>query len=80
MADGDNRILLADIAMILLGLFGALSTRQERWGYYAISCAFFFIVLWGLAVPGMAGARRLGRGLTSTYLGLSAYLALLWFG
>ncbi len=76
----ERRIILADVAMIVLGLFGALSTRQERWGYYAISCGFFFIVLWGIFGPGMQGARRLGRGLTSTYIGLSAYLAILWFG
>ena len=45
------RIILADIAMIVLGLFGALSTNQYRWGYFAISCLFFLIVLWGLFSP-----------------------------
>jgi bacteriorhodopsin len=34
--------------MICLGLFGALSINNYRWGYFAVSCCFFLIVLWGL--------------------------------
>lgn len=37
--------------MIVLGLFGALCINQYRWGYFAISCLFFVIVLWGLFSP-----------------------------
>lgn len=37
--------------MIVLGLFGALSINNYRWGYFAISCLFFLIVLWGLFSP-----------------------------
>ena len=40
--------MLADVAMICLGLFGALSINNYRWGYFAVSCCFFLIVLWGL--------------------------------
>lgn len=42
------RIVLADVAMICTGLFGALSINNYRWGYFAISCLFFLVVLWGL--------------------------------
>lgn len=73
-------IVLADIAMIMLGLFGALSTRVERWAFYAVSCCFFFIVLWGLLGPGMRGVRAQNAPLARTYMGLAAYLAILWFG
>ena len=45
------RIVLADVAMICTGLFGALSINNYRWGYYVISCLFFLIVLWGLVGP-----------------------------
>ncbi len=55
-----RRIVLADVAMIMLGLFGALSTNSYRWGYYGVSCAFFFVVLWGLFFPGAKGARARG--------------------
>lgn len=55
-----RRIVLADVAMIMLGLFGALSTNNYRWGYYGVSCAFFFVVLWGLFFPGAKGARARG--------------------
>ena len=75
-----RRVVLADIAMIILGLFGALSTRVERWAYFAISCCFFFIVLWGLAGPGMRGVRAQNAPLARTYMGLAAYLAVFWFG
>lgn len=43
--------MLADVAMICLGLFGALSINNYRWGYFAVSCCFFLIVLWGLFDP-----------------------------
>jgi len=52
--------VLADVAMIMLGLFGALSVNNYRWGYYAVSCAFFFVVLWGLLFPAAKGARARG--------------------
>lgn len=55
-----RRIVLADVAMIMLGLFGALSTNNYRWGYFGVSCAFFFVVLWGLFFPGAKGARARG--------------------
>ena len=48
---GVCRIVLADVAMICTGLFGALSINNYRWGYYVISCLFFLIVLWGLVGP-----------------------------
>ncbi len=66
--------------MIILGLFGALSTRVERWAFFAVSCCFFFIVLWGLAGPGLRNVRAQNGALTRAYMGLSAYLALWWFG
>ncbi|EIE22144.1 family A G protein-coupled receptor-like protein [Coccomyxa subellipsoidea C-169] len=73
-------IVLADVAMIMLGLFGALSTNSYRWGYYGVSCAFFFVVLWGLFFPGAKGARARGGQVPGLYFGLAGYLALLWFG
>ena len=42
------RIIFADVAMILTGLFAALCENNNRWGFYIISSAFFLIVLWGL--------------------------------
>ncbi|CAL8467344.1 g6881 [Coccomyxa elongata] len=75
-----NAIVLADVAMIMLGLFGALSTNTYRWGYYGVSCGFFFIVLWGLLFPCMKGARARGGQVTGLYTGLAAFLGLVWFG
>ena len=45
------RIVLADIAMIVLGLFGALSINNYRWGYFVGSCIFCLMVLWCLFSP-----------------------------
>ena len=52
------RIVLADVAMICTGLFGALSINNYRWGYYTISCLFFLIVLWGPGRPSRQGGLR----------------------
>ncbi|BDA40368.1 Opsin-1 [Coccomyxa sp. Obi] len=74
------RIVLADVAMIMLGLFGAVSNNQYRWGYYGISCGFFLIVLWGLIFPCMKGARARGAQITGLYTGLAGFLCIVWFG
>lgn len=60
------RIVLADVAMIMLGLFGALSVNNYRWGYYGVSCAFFLVVLWGLLFPAAKGARARGGRVRSS--------------
>jgi len=73
-------IILADIAMIVLGLFGALSTNQYRWGYFAISCLFFLIVLWGLFSPVARGARQVGGRHVGIFWTLTGLLAFLWIG
>jgi bacteriorhodopsin len=47
--------MIADILMILFGLWGAITTYHSRWGYYAIGCFWMFIVFWGLLVTGGGG-------------------------
>lgn len=53
LVDISCRIVLADVATIVTGLFGALSINEYRWGYYVISCFFFLVVLAGLFGPGV---------------------------
>jgi bacteriorhodopsin len=73
-------IILADVAMICTGLFGALSINNYRWGYYTISCLFFLIVLWGLVSPVARGARQVGGRHNSIFWTLTGLLIFLWIG
>lgn len=73
-------ILTADVFMILLGLFGAISTHKYRWGWYAIGCFFEFVLTWGMLVTAPRYAFKRSRQIGWLYLGLAIYLNLLWFG
>lgn len=71
-------VAIADIAMILFGLFGAITEWRFRWGYYAIGCFFMFVVMYGILVQGTRYAMRRDKKLGSIYLGLSLYLMFLF--
>jgi bacteriorhodopsin len=73
-------IMFADIAMIILGLFGAVTVGKYKWGWFGAACAFQLAITYGLLVPGLQSARRRSPTLVKFYGGFSAYLAILWFG
>ena len=43
---------MADIFMIVLGLFGALSNYGYRWGWFGIGCLFQIFIVLGLVLTG----------------------------
>lgn len=42
--------MVADIFMILTGLFGAVEARSNKWGWFAFGCVFMFYVFYELMV------------------------------
>ena len=44
--------MFVDVAMIILGLFGALTASSSKWGYFAVACFFQLAIVYGLFVPG----------------------------
>jgi halorhodopsin len=73
-------VIAADVAMCVTGLAAALisSGILYRWGFYAISCAFFAVVLYALLTEWPAAATQAG---TSEIFGtLRALTVVLWLG
>jgi bacteriorhodopsin len=73
-------IIFCDIAMIVLGLFGAVTTTKFKWGWYGISCMFQLLITYGLLVPALKSATLRGPKLRMLYIGFAAYLCILWLG
>jgi bacteriorhodopsin len=42
-------IIVADALMILVGLFGAVEARSNKWGWFAFGCIFMLYVFYELA-------------------------------
>lgn len=75
-------LMLADVAMILVGLFAALSHGGEkvRWFMYAISNAFYLYVLFTLVFSGRSAAKLQSSGVQRVYNVTSLMVIVLWTG
>lgn len=73
-------IMFCDVAMIVLGLFGAVTVGKFKWGWFGAACLFQVLITYGLLVPGLASARNRSPTLVKLYAGFAIYLAILWFG
>jgi halorhodopsin len=73
-------VVAADVAMCVTGLAAALTTSSYlfRWAFYAVSCAFFVVVLYALLTEWAASATAAG---TDEIFGtLRALTVVLWLG
>jgi len=72
--------VLADITMILTGLFAAYGREHtpQKWGWYTIACIAFLVVIWNLAVNGRAGVRNKHNDVAKFYGAISGYTILVW--
>jgi halorhodopsin len=84
LADVDNgslfTVIAADVGMCVTGLAAALVTSSlaVRWGFYAISCAFFLVVLYALLTEWPVAAAEAG---TDDIFGtLRVLTVVLWLG
>jgi halorhodopsin len=73
-------VIAADVGMCLTGLAAALVTSSYlfRWLFYAISCAFFVVVLYALLVEWPQSAASAGTG--DIFGTLRALTVVLWLG
>lgn len=72
--------LAADLIMILTGLFAAFGTEgtPQKWGYYAIACIAYLVVIWHLAVHGRAQAMSKGNKLAGFFAAIAGFTLILW--
>ena len=71
--------VVSDVIMILTGLFAALTVEEShKWGYYAIACISYLVVVYQLAVNARAVAASKDSK-TATFFGaIGGFTLILW--
>jgi bacteriorhodopsin len=71
--------IVADIIMILTGLFAAYShTHTQKWGWYAFACIAYLAVIWQLAITGRKFAAAKSANVGRFYTLITGYTLILW--
>jgi len=86
-------IVVADIIMILGGLFAALNPTTPRtdeslgfrapahgakWGWYTIACIAFLWIIYSLLVTGLSTARVKSKAVSNFYTMIAGYTLIIW--
>ncbi|KAK3674862.1 hypothetical protein LTR78_005206 [Recurvomyces mirabilis] len=72
--------IVADIIMILTGLFAAFGAEEtpQKWGWYAMACAAYLVVIWQLAYHGRAVAAAKGGKVGSFFAAIGGFTLIIW--
>jgi len=72
--------VLADLIVVLTGLFAALTTGTDRarWGYYAMSCIAYLVVLYQLTCNGRQKVRTKDKKTALFYTLIAGFTIILW--
>ena len=72
--------IIADIIMILTGLFAAFGSEgtPQKWGWYTIACIAYLVVVWHLAINGRASAQANSRKVGSFFLAIAGFTLVIW--
>lgn len=72
--------IIADIIMILTGLFAALGSEKtaQKWGWYAIACIAYLVVVWHLAINGAAHARAKSSSVSKFFTSIAGFTLIIW--
>jgi bacteriorhodopsin len=72
--------IIADLIMILTGLFAAFGDEDtaQKWGWYAIACIAYLVILWQLIINGRATASAKGGKVGSFYAAIGGFTIIIW--
>ena len=72
--------IVADIIMILTGLFAAFTTENEgaKWGWYAMACLAYLIVVYQLAVNGRGVVKNKDQKTATFFSAIAGFTLILW--
>ncbi|KAK3695898.1 hypothetical protein LTR37_018303 [Vermiconidia calcicola] len=80
--NGGNILLaiVADIIMILTGLFAAFGSEgtPQKWGWYAIACIAYLVVIWQLAVHGRHTVSQKGGKVANFFAAIGGFTLIIW--
>jgi len=72
--------IVADVIMILTGLFAAFGAEgtPQKWGWYAIACIAYLVVIWHLALHGRATAMAKGGKVGKFFAAIGGFTLIIW--
>lgn len=71
--------IVADIIMILTGLFAALTVEEgPKWGWYAMACIAYLIVVYQLAVNGRGIVQNKDKKTATFFSAIAGFTLVLW--
>lgn len=71
--------IVADVLMVLLGLFAAFGRSDgQKWGYYAMACAAFLVIIYQLAVPGRRAVAAKDSKTAKLFGSIAGYTLIIW--
>jgi len=72
--------VIADIIMILTGLFAAFGSEgtPQKWGWYTIACIAYLVVIWHLAIHGRAQAAAKSDKVASFFFAIAGFTLVVW--
>lgn len=71
--------IVADVVMVLTGLFAAFGHNGiQRWGYYAMGCVAYLVIVWILAVEGRKTATAKGGKTGQFFAAIGGFTLILW--
>jgi len=71
--------LVADLVMVLTGLFAAFgSTDGQKWGYYAMACIAYLVIVWQLVVGGRRAVSTKDNKTAKLFAAIGGFTLVLW--
>lgn len=72
-------IVVADLIMSLLCLLAAFGhSGGQKWGYYAIACISYFVVVFQLVIPGQRAVAARDPETAKLFVSMSRFTLILW--
>jgi bacteriorhodopsin len=72
--------VVADLIMILTGLFAAFGSEgtPQKWGWYAIACIAYLVVIWQLILNGRKTVSAKGGKVANFYAAIGGFTLIIW--
>lgn len=72
--------IVADVIMILTGLFAAFTANNEgaKWGWYAMACLAYLVVIYQLAYNGRGVVKNKDSKTATFFSAIAGYTLVLW--
>lgn len=71
--------IVADLVMILTGLFAAYGvTEGQKWGWYAMACVAYLIIVYQLAIPGRRAVLAKDSHTAKLFASIAGFTVVIW--